>query len=490
MGFSQRLFPKFFATRHPIVPQDNLAHTSELSQQNYSFDRLGELGEQMGERIGLLSARFDEVLTLREDFAEIIKPLDDFVVAHSKAQKRLAEQEALLSQQINTTKSLRRELTDLQTSTASSESELSGTRHKINLLQQQSTLDTEMINRMKIEAQENASRLIYLERQIAAELEKSAALHDACRTKDAELIETDRQANASRGRIAELQDTLAASTAETERLQTIVEQIQPELTRSKQRIVELETGLHVAELNTHTFEAKISQEQKERELLQTKHAQDRAELEAALGAMALQLDGINSRHATTLRHLEQSRSSANDRGDAAQRWERSCKEADAARTTAERRLAIAEEQIRMLSEQSRSLEHSISESKSHCEMLTKAVAAKDAQVAQLQTKATHLESRYATLAQELEREQLQSEAAKRRLMEELESEKAERALAQGALAIARTSREKMAAQVESLRRRRSFQDQSPMSCDSGNAADADVKETNVHHFRSTDAQGA
>jgi crescentin len=443
----------------------------------------------MGERISLLSARFEEVLTLRDDFSEIIKPLDDFVVSHSRTQKRLAEHEALLSQQINISNALRRELTDLQTSTAASESELSGARHRISVLQQQSVTDTEIIQRMKIEAEENAARMSYLERQIAAELERSTALHDACQAKDIELMETDRQVNANRGRVAELQDSLAATTAEAERLQTLVEQIQPELARSKQRIIDLETALHGAELNAHSIEAKITHEQKERELLQSKHAQEKADLEASMGAIVLQLDGINSRHSTTLRHLEQARASANDRGDAAQKWERSCKEADAARTAVERRFAIAEDQIHMLTEQCRSLEQSIAESKSRGDMLAKAVAAKDVQVAQLQTKAANLENRYAALAHELEREQLQNEAAKRRLIEELEGEKAERALAQGALAIARTSREKMAAQVETLKRRRPLPDQGFISPDAGKVADEDV-ETNVHLLRPTDAQGS
>jgi hypothetical protein len=53
-----------------------------------------------------------------------------------------------------------------------------------------------------------------------------------------------------------------------------------------------------------------------------------------------------------------------------------------------------------------------------------------------------------------ENEHLQHEAPKRRLLEMLESEKAERALAQGALTIARASREKMSVQIETLKRAR------------------------------------
>ncbi len=87
-------------------------------------------------------------------------------------------------------------------------------------------------------------------------------------------------------------------------------------------------------------------------------------------------------------------------------------------------------------------------------MLTKAIAAKDAQISHLQSKASSFENRFGSLLQSQENEHLQHEAAKRRLLELLESEKAERALAQGALTIARASREKMSVQIETLKRGR------------------------------------
>ena len=89
------------------------------------------------------------------------------------------------------------------------------------------------------------------------------------------------------------------------------------------------------------------------------------------------------------------------------------------------------------------------------DMLTKAIAAKDAQINNLQSKATSFENRFSGLLQTQENDKLQQEAAKRKLLEQLESERAERALAQGALTIARASREKMSAQIEFMKRGRS-----------------------------------
>jgi crescentin len=490
MGFGRKLFSGFFASdplaKQPAKPEA----VREQMKQNYSFDQLGGIGEQLGERISFLTARFNEIQTLRDDFAELIKPLDEFVVSHSRAQIRLAEQEVLLSQQLKTTKSLRKELTELRTGVASSEGELSTAQHMINVLQRQSTADADIISRMKSEAGENASRLSNLERQLATELEKNAVLHDANQAKTAELIETDRQANANRAKVAELRDAAATATVETARLQALVEQIQPELARAKQRITDLETTLHTTELNLHSIEEKVALEQRGRELLQSQHAQERTDLEAALAAMSLQVDGLNSRHTTSLKHLEQARTSGNERAEAAQKWERASKDADASRIAAERRLATAEEQARFHSEQNRSLEHSISESKSHNEGLLKAIAAKDVQITQLQNKTANLESHYAALAQELEREKLQSEAVKRRLAEELENEKAERALAQGALAIARSSREKMAAQIETLKRLRPTSESSTISPDEEKTVQDGHEETNVHLFRPTDSHSS
>lgn len=87
-------------------------------------------------------------------------------------------------------------------------------------------------------------------------------------------------------------------------------------------------------------------------------------------------------------------------------------------------------------------------------MLTNAMAAKDAQIEQLQNRSEALKNQLDDAAVRYEQERTTLEALNRKLIEEVQSERAERALAQGALSIARGSREKLLIQIEELKRGR------------------------------------
>jgi crescentin len=268
-------------------------------------------------------------------------------------------------------------------------------------------------------------------------------------------------------------------------------QIQPELARSKQRIAELETALHAAQLDIQAYETRAFQDQKERETFISKHAAEKSDLEASLAAMSLHADNISSRHGSTLKYLEQARALCNEKIEAAQKWERSSKEALAALAAAERRFTSAEENIRKLSEQNKSLEHAVAENRTRNDMIAKAMAAKDVIIAQLENKSANFEQRHAAIAQELENEKQRNESARCKLVEELESERAERALVQGALAIARGSREKIAAQMEALKRAKfPLETNSNLSETEKQGLDSGERETNVHFFRPNDSEGA
>jgi len=493
MTVSSRLFRNLFGPREAPPSQVTAAEpVREPKTIKYSFGKLGEQGEEVSERIALLANRFEELQTMRSDFDSVIKPLLEVASAHSQAQTRIAEQDAILVRHLQTAKDLRRELTELQNASASTQSELIGARHQILALQQQSDNDSETIKLLKIDASDAAFRLSAFNTQLIAEMEKNATLEATIKAKEADLVETEHLLNVSQARAAELEEALGASKADGMRLHAIAAQIQPELARSKQRILELETALHTMQLNVQAHETRAFQDQRERDALLSKHAAEKGDLEASLAAMTLQVDNISSRHAATLKHLEQSRQLCNEKIELAQKLERSSKEMLGALTVAERRLNIAEENIRKISDQNRSLEQVVAESRARNDMLTKAMAAKDIIIAQLETKAANFENHHAALTQELENEKQKNETAKCKLVEELESERAERALVQGALAIARASREKMAAQMEALKRPKlPLELNSNLSETHKPASDDSVeRETNVHFFRPNDSDGA
>jgi crescentin len=473
--------------REEAPEQEILTSEAVDSKSGFDFSGFGERGEELSERVSAISAKFESLQALRQEFEAMIAPVGEMVLSHSKAQTRLAEQDALLAQHLETTTSLRQALTDLQANSVSAESELAGLRHQVSVMRSQALADEDALNQMKREVADAEARASLLERQLAAQVDEHLVLTNSTAALERELDDLRRSASGRLAEIVELQQSLGMASSEVDRLQSVVHQLQPDLARSRQHILELEGSLHAAELALQNSEAKFLHESRERELLSRKHAQDKSDFEASLAAMTLQIDSLNGRHATTMKHLEQSRLASAEKSEAAQQWERSSREAVAARQQAERRAALAEEQTRNLTEQNRAAERMLTESKARSEMLSKALAAKDLQTTQLESKIANLESRYAVLSQDLEREQLESQSAKRRFIEELEREKAERALAQGALSIARASREKMAMQIEAAKR------VTPSAIDSHHQASAAVKaaaeeETNVRFIRASDAQ--
>ncbi len=141
---------------------------------------------------------------------------------------------------------------------------------------------------------------------------------------------------------------MTSATAEVTRLQSLIDEIQPELQRGKQRQIELETALHKADLANRAVEDKIAQEIKERETIVEKHEREKYDLETTISGLNLQLDGLNSRHAITLKHLEHARASHDENFESLKQWERSGKQAKAALSAAERRLQLSEEQLHAL----------------------------------------------------------------------------------------------------------------------------------------------
>ena len=450
------ILPNGFSWSHPRKPKSTQQQdTVKQDHQNrFALDQLGEQGEEMAERVNSISARFEEMLTLRDEFGTFIRTFEELMGAHKQARTRLAEQAALLTEHLNTSTSLRREVTDLEARAAAADAELVGLRHELTILQQQAHSNAATVNAFKLEAAESTSRAASLERQLLFEVDKSAALQETNAAKDIELKNLDRQCAENQKQTIELKNAMISAAAEVTRLQNLIDEIQPELQRGKQRQIELETALHKADLATRASEDKIAHEIKQRETIVEKHEREKYDLEAAISGLNLQLDGLNSRHAITLKHLEHARASHDENFESLKQWERSCKQAKAALSAGERRLQLSEEQLHALEVQRTDLEKSLSDMAARNEMLTKAIAAKDAQISRLQSKASSFENQFGSLLQSHENEHLQHEAAKRRLLELLESEKAERALAQGALTIARASREKMSVQIETLKRGR------------------------------------
>ena len=103
--FIERLFntssePKLTSTR--VVAND--------SDKAGIFLNIGRDGEKVAEKLGHLAIQLSSLQTLSDDFRQVLDPVNEFLSAHSSAQTRVSELEALLSRDRQQSGDLRRQL--------------------------------------------------------------------------------------------------------------------------------------------------------------------------------------------------------------------------------------------------------------------------------------------------------------------------------------------------------------------------------------------
>jgi crescentin len=162
------------------------------------------------------------------------------------------------------------------------------------------------------------------------------------------------------------------------------------------------------------------------------------------------------------------------------------KEASADRTTLERRVESLRADNGRLSTMLQEADKGRNEMEARCDMLVKALAAKDASLESVNSRAANLTDRVEALTLRFEQERMALEVANRRLIEELQNERAERTLAQGALDIARESRSALQRQNESLKRATRSRHGEAALDSAQEAAPRDDRPSNVRPFTAPD----
>lgn len=211
---------------------------------------------------------------------------------------------------------------------------------------------------------------------------------------------------------------------------------QAEAARTALRAVEQQLASHLAsgQKAEAQYEAEVAS-----------HRADRASL-------AMRLEAATNRLSATEQMLAQLRNQLRDRDEAGRAAERALKETAIERVTLERRLESVQTDHARQTERFLEMQRVRSEFEHRCEMLTKALAAKDAALEQATGRVGSLSDRIDHLMQRQETERADFETVNHRLIEELQHERSERKLAQGALDIARESRVALQKQHEALKR--------------------------------------
>lgn len=420
------------------------------------LDEVGQQSEQVRERISSLSVRLDELKSLADDFGQIVQPVSDFVLQHAQTRSKLLESEALLARERELSAVTRAELNDLHKSAARTSGDLAAAVADLRSHQHAMREQDAMLTQMRLRIDDQGASIDSLERQIASETERARSLSDDNQTLRNEIDALDQFKSRAEGELSEMREQLGTANTENARLQHLAEGLSQRVSGLKGQMQELEPQIQAGRQEIAMLQAKLSTEQLARQKLEVTRETERSAQDAEIAALSMKIEGLNAHVGATDKILTNLKDQLRDKSEALRVSEKALKDAHGERTVVDRRLDSSLEVVGRHQAQIGELQRANGELKDRCEMLAKALSAKESVIDGGARKIANLTGRIDQINARFEQERASFEAANRRLIEELQSEKAERSLAQGALDIARNSRSKLLTQYTALKRQQSL----------------------------------
>jgi len=216
------------------------------------------------------------------------------------------------------------------------------------------------------------------------------------------------------------------------KLQILGEEQAAQLVELRARVKELEAAAEADIQRVRNLEAQLAAETAARERGDAQYQAEVSAFRTDRAGLGMKLESASNRAASLDQLLGQARNQLREKDEAHRAAERALKEAVIARTTAERRLEGLQADLARQTERFLDMQRSRGELDSRCDMLAKALAARDAAVEQATARGATLADRIEHLTRKHETSRSELELANRRLTEELENERSERTLVQGA----------------------------------------------------------
>jgi crescentin len=214
----------------------------------------------------------------------------------------------------------------------------------------------------------------------------------------------------------------------------------------------VETNAEAERQHHRALGERLATEAAARERAEAQYELEVSAFRSERSGLMMKFDALGHRAATSDQILAQVRQQLREKDEAHRANERMLKEAVLARAAAERRLENYQADMERQSERFLELQRAKDDLASRCDMLAKAIAAKDAANEIAANRNAALSDRIEQLIAKHEATRAELELSNRRLAEDLENEKSERTLLQGALEIARESRAALQKQHDALKR--------------------------------------
>lgn len=416
------------------------------------LDAMGQRGEMLRVRIAQLEEKLEEVKNLPADFAAIVDPLAAITAELPKARVRNAELEGLLARERDLVGDLRRQLAESTARANASSTELLSAQADLARTDARLRERETEVDELRGSLAERTQVAGDLDRQLAAEAERARALLVETKTLRAEVQTLDQALTRASSDLAEGREHLALFEQEGRRLQVVGEERATRILDLEVRIETLMEESGSTRERLHAAEDRLTAEIAAREKVEAQAHVELSTLRGELGNLTMRVETASSRATALDRLLGQTRAQLREREEAVRAAERSVKEAEAERLSQGRRWEVAQAELARASERLGEAQQSRTEHEARADMLAKALSAKDSALEQALARAAALADQAEQSMRRNEIERAELEGANRRLTEELHNERSERALARGALDIARESRATLQKQYEALRR--------------------------------------
>lgn len=420
------------------------------------MDAAGQQSETTRASIAQIANRLEELDTLRLDFNRLIQPVVSLIDEFPSLQAKLLDANSLLDDERKYSRQLRHELSDLSVTSGRTEDEFAGARSQLKKYEASIDGLEALLSEVRLEFRDRDLVASELEKQLLAESEQARSLADENQSMRQEAQATDQSLTRLERDLLEARGQIELLEHDNKMLRAATDEQLERHSALSSRHAELAHRFDTVRQAYSEIELRASNEAALREKVEQQRETERSSFMSQISALEMKLEGLTSRLTVAEKILGNTRDQLREANDAARLADRRSKEAVIERNNFERRAAALQGDAQRQAAQIGDLEKARLELIEQTEMMKKAMAAKDAQVEQADMRSAGLTQRIEELIRRSEIERGQLEAKNRRLLEELQEERSERALARGALDAARDSRNRLQAELLALKKGQPF----------------------------------
>jgi crescentin len=404
---------------------------------------LGAIGmedELIRSRISHMVERLEDVATLKSDFAALLEPIAAFGAEYPQLRAKLLETEAMLAREREGHASLGQQIRTIRSENVKLQDQLSALNAHNQELSARTKEQEAALMAVRRDLREKEVLAADLERQVKGEAERAnalvdenAALRKEAQASDAVLARYERELADARQSIEMLDhDNRTLRTASNEQatrlaaLDSAHTDREHELEAARQQVADLETKLKAEQTLRHRLEAVGESE--------------RATARNNIANLEMKVQGLTSRLGVTEKLLNSTRDQLREKTEELKTAERTVREAIIGKSNLERRLEALQAEVSQTAAAAEAAQRARAELADRAEELAKGLEARETSISRLEHRGQMLLDRIDQLTADFGAERQGFEARIATLSEELQREKSERAIAQGALEMARRSR--------------------------------------------------